>query len=458
MTMVQSTNRNVNSVVILGASFITGNLGVSALAWSAVNLLKHYWPDARIRILGARDIHEERIALDSVTVDIVTYPVRYCKNLLAQNHIWKLFMGIVLQRFAAVVFKRSSKKQIDIENISDRRRERTTLQAVLNADLICDITGGDSFSDIYGMGRFIKGYLLKRTCQLTGKPFVMLPQTYGPFKSQTSGWLAKRVLDHSALIFSRDKEGLKVIEDLIGPSDKARLCPDVAFTLQPHVPESESNLLKLRKAAIETLEDQRIAEDSQLIGLNVSGLLYFGGYTGKNEFGLKDDYVQLVKGIINYFCSSGNSKLLLVPHVVPLDGSGENDLQACRKLREELPEELRLRVFTIEADEGRPFFDQCEVKYFIGQCDMMLGSRMHATIAAISQCIPTVGLAYSKKFAGVYETVGIEDCVADLRKHTNDEIMSIIKTTHQNMAEIKERLEKTIPEVKERIYSIFQDL
>jgi polysaccharide pyruvyl transferase WcaK-like protein len=266
------------------------------------------------------------------------------------------------------------------------------------------------------------------------------------------------VLRNSTLIFSRDKEGLNVIESLIGPSDKLRLCPDVAFTLKPHAPESASTHVGGGIEAAKTPTSQPSAKALQLIGLNVSGLLYFGGYTGKNEFGLKCDYVKLINDIIRYFCSLDDTKVLLVPHVVPVEGGGENDLQACRKLWRELPEELKRSVVLVETDEGEPFFDQCEVKYVIGQCDMMLGSRMHATIAAISQFIPTIGLAYSKKFAGVYETVGVEDCVADLRKLTNDEIMSIIKTAHQNIDEIKKRLEKTIPEVKERIYSIFNDL
>ena len=55
--------------------------------------------------------------------------------------------------------------------------------ALCRADLIADITGGDSFSDIYGMKRFARGYLIKRLCQIGGRPFIMLPQTYGPFKN-----------------------------------------------------------------------------------------------------------------------------------------------------------------------------------------------------------------------------------------------------------------------------------
>lgn len=83
---------------------------------------------------------------------------------------------------------------------------------------------------------------------------------------------------------------------------------------------------------------------------------------------------------------------------------------------------------------------------------------MHATIAAISQCIPTVGLAYSKKFTGVYETAGVEDCVADLRRLTNEEIMAIVNSTYCKRVAINKQLEKMIPEVKKKVHSIFEGM
>src|SRR5690606_34010358 len=49
------------------------------------------------------------------------------------------------------------------------------------------------------------------------------------------------------------------------------------------------------------------------------------------------------------------------------------------------------------------------------QCDLFVGSRMHSCIAALSQGIPCVGVAYSMKFRGVFESVGMEDWIVDGR-------------------------------------------
>jgi polysaccharide pyruvyl transferase WcaK-like protein len=447
----------IKNIVILGASLDTGNLGVSALATASIALIRQHWPEAQVCLLGGREFKQEQEKIEGVAVAINVYPVRYCSNLLAKHHIWKL-LAVVACRCLLPAGRACEIEHQQKKIQTSTSTEKDTLNALLNADLICDITGGDSFSDIYGMGRFARAYLLKRVCQMTGKPFIMLPQTYGPFKSLLSKWMAQRILHKTQLIYSRDKEGLKAIESLIGKSEKVRLCPDVAFTLKPKTLTSCRLPAFFSQIETEAVGGQLRTGSLPLVGLNVSGLLYNGGYKGKNEFGIQCDYRKLMRDVIDYFISVDKGSVLLVPHVVPEGWKTENDLIACRKLRESLPEAIRERVFVAEPEQGQPFYDQCEIKYLIGQCSFFLGSRMHATIAAISQCIPTVGLAYSKKFAGVYETAGVENCVADLRVLSNENVMSFIKTTYRNKILIKTELEKKISEIKRTVSSMFEGL
>lgn len=430
---------NRKSIAVIGASFHTGNLGVSALAESSIKCILNHWPEAGIELLGAGRLRgEESIDIGLQKASIKSWPIRFCSNPFVRDHFWKLLVGIAFTRVFPFMRSVFAKRQ-------------STLGAICRVEMFADITGGDSFSDIYGMKRFVLGYLSKRLCQLVGKPFVMLPQTYGPFKSSLTKRLARHILRKATLIYSRDKEGMTVVKDLIDDTDKVSLSPDVAFILEPKIPE---------RIAIgnDQLTRQLGEHDEKLIGLNISGLLYNGGYTGKNEFGLKCDYKKLLEDIITYFSGLPETKVLLVPHVVPDDFEIENDLIACRKLQKSLNCDVRKKVFIADPDEGQPFFDQCEIKYIIGKCDFFMGSRMHATIAAISQCIPTVGLAYSKKFAGVYETVGVEDCVVGLRELDNNQILDRVKTLYENSKDIKQRLEKNVPEAKQKVFQLFDNL
>jgi polysaccharide pyruvyl transferase WcaK-like protein len=320
---------------------------------------------------------------------------------------------------------------------------KSTLSEILSADVICDITGGDSFSDIYGMQRLVRGYFLKRLCQMTGRPFVMLPQTYGPFKSRFAEKLARKVLEKSSIIYSRDAEGIRVVEQLLGSSDKIMLCPDVAFILdavRPHHDQADR---------IDALR----AEGYRIIGLNISGLLLNGGYTRDNMFDLICDYQLLIRNIISYFTSQDKCIVMLVPHVISEEMEIENDLNACRTIFQMLPASERDRVLVLD---GR--YDQNQVKYFIGQCEFFMGSRMHSTIAAISQCIPAAGLAYSKKFIGVFRTVAVEDCVVDLRTLSHEKAKNEIERIYEHRDDIHQKLLTVIPEVKQKIFSIFESI
>lgn len=429
-----------NKITILGASFTTGNLGVSALAWSTVNLLKNKYPDAEINVIvGGRRREKITVRRNQGDVEICTWPVRHSPKLFVANHIIRMLLAAYIIRVVP-----GSKKILAGKN--------STLGLIYESELFADITAGDSFSDIYGMKRFIFGYLVKHLCQMTGKPFVMLPQTYGPFDSKLAKRLAAKIVKEAEFIYSRDNEGITVVKQLLSGTDKAAQCPDVAITLEPRLPEKS----KIKDGMLSEIVFGD--EACQIVGLNVSGLLYNDGYTGNNEFGLVCDYKDLLGNIIEYFASLPNTKVLLVPHVVPEDFEVENDLAACSKLWSSVEDELRNKVVVAETAEGQEFFDQCEIKSIIGKCDFFMGSRMHSTIAAISQCIPTVGLAYSKKFSGVYDTIGIADCVVDLRASNTQGVIDRIKTLFSNKENIRQRLEKNIPSAKRKVLSIFDNL
>jgi polysaccharide pyruvyl transferase WcaK-like protein len=82
-----------------------------------------------------------------------------------------------------------------------------------------------------------------------------------------------------------------------------------------------------------------------------------------------------------------------------------------------------------------------------------MGSRMHACIAAISQFVPAVGIAYSRKFIGVFESVGIGQAVADLRTQNNQELLTHIKQTFTQRQTVVEKLKVTVPTIQQQVLS-----
>jgi len=412
----------------------TGNLGVSALLASTVKCILQDHPHAKINLLeGDRRAIMETVTLGSgQTVTINSVGIRCNKTIWRQNHLVRIFLSAC----CANVLPKSWREKWYTRN--------PYLQAISSAELVMDITGGDSFSDIYGMRRFILGSLRKILVLTARGKLFLLPQTYGPFKSFLSRILARIVIRRAKAVYSRDKQGLEELQKLMGSRGmraEPQYCPDVALVLDSIAPPQ-----------IQITPEPLPAKT--IIGLNISGLLYNGGYTENNAFGLQFDYREMVLSLIGNLLSQEEAVVLLVSHVFPkADLAVESDLQACREIYQELHNKYPHRLFLVEGK-----YDQSEIKHIIGHCQFFMGSRMHACIAALSQKIPVVGIAYSKKFDGVFESIGVKDCVADARNQAPDEIIELIQNKYQQKEKIRRHLNESIPIAQKRIMSIFNEM
>lgn len=280
---------------------------------------------------------------------------------------------------------------------------RGFLAAVRRADLVLDIGAGDSFADIYGPARLKRIFAMKFLTHLARTPLVVAPQTIGPF---TRGWskrLARLSLNLSALVATRDAKSTAALADLgyRGPAIEAS---DVALRL-PYDPPGP-----------------RPGGGAPRVGINVSGLLMAGGYTGKNELGIALDYPALIRDLIARFQALG-AEVHLVPHVIVRAGRmvGEDDRRATETLAREFPG-------TVLA----PAFDSpSEAKTYIAALDFFMGARMHACIAAFSSGVPVVPMAYSRKFAGLFGSLGYDhtvDCTTGTHAAIRDRILAAFAT------------------------------
>ena len=109
-------------------------------------------------------------------------------------------------------------------------------------------------------------------------------------------------------------------------------------------------------------------------------------------------------------------EIYLVPHVISWKGGGvEDDYTASLKLQEEFPAVTVAPAFTSPS----------EAKSYIAGMDFFMGARMHACIAAFSSGVPVVPMAYSRKFAGLFGSLGYDETV-DCTSQSAEEILARI--------------------------------
>lgn len=244
-------------------------------------------------------------------------------------------------------------------------------QALGRCDAVLDIGGGDSFTDIYGPKRFAYLWLGKLAARFKGKPLMFSPQTIGPFDKAWGRGLASYILGRADRVFARDPKSLAVLGAL-APDVPAALSADVAFAL-PY--------------------EKRNHGAGTHVGVNVSGLLFNGGYSGANEFGLEIDYGAFTRQSIAALLQRPGVKVHLVPHVLSESLPQDDDYRVAEALKAEFPQVVLAERFA----------GPVEAKSYIAGLDMLVGGRMHACIAAHSSGVAVVPVAYSRKFAGLFE-------------------------------------------------------
>jgi polysaccharide pyruvyl transferase WcaK-like protein len=170
-------------------------------------------------------------------------------------------------------------------------------------------------------------------------------------------------------------------------------------------------------------------------------------------FGLKTDYRDLVFAIIDLLINKKKARVILIPHVFGPPEHLESDSTVSEEIYGQLKDEYKGRLFL-----ARGTYDQSEIKYIIGLTDFFIGSRMHSCIAALSQSVPAVAVAYSKKFQGVMDSIELPNIVADPRCMDKFEILDLIDDAFENRAVTREHLDSILPKVRERVLGVFSDI
>lgn len=297
--------------------------------------------------------------------------------------------------------------------------------AVRDCDLVLDISAGDSFADIYGTRRFAYNLLSKLVVLAARRPLALSPQTIGPFDRWWTKPLAALTMRGAQRVVTRDALSSDYLKSM-GLGHKLIEATDVAFRLP--------------------FDEQRQPRSGKTkVGLNISGLLYNGGHTRNNSHALTLDYPALADRLCAYFAGRADCELHLVGHVNSETNSIEDDYRVARLLAEKHPGAVLAPVFA----------DPSQAKSYIAGLDFFAGSRMHACIAAFSSGVPVVPMAYSRKFLGLFGSLGY-DHVADCRELNTDDARDAVIGAFSRRGQLRVDLEAALARAEAKL-SAYED-
>lgn len=296
-------------------------------------------------------------------------------------------------------------------------------------DIVFDFTEGDSFTELYGIKRFVLTTLMKEMVLQKKKPLILGPQTYGPiYRKLSRNWL-KRIIKRADEVFVRDQLSLDFLCEVY--NREFILTNDVAFEL----PYTRNNK----------------RSDKIKIGINPSGLLWNGGYTKNNQFDLSMDYRKYIRNILKEYTQNDDYEVHLIAHVITEDiESPESDNCVCNILHNEFSNTIIAPVFETPI----------EAKSYISTMDCFIGSRMHATIASFSAGVATIPVSYSRKFEGLYGSLKYPYIIC-ATKCSDDEAIKLTIEWINNMnqlLDVAHESNKIIDEKRKLFYSRLKEV
>ncbi|GAB3603832.1 polysaccharide pyruvyl transferase family protein [Microbacterium aureliae] len=242
--------------------------------------------------------------------------------------------------------------------------DRRTIRWLQQYDLVIDTGAGDSFADIYGLGRLLQMTGMRIAVARARVPLVLGPQTIGPFNTRLGRALARWTTRRSLAVFARDHKSAAYAREVLGlPVSRAT---DVAFGLPPADVDSPP----------------------RDVLFNASGLLW-----NPNPHVDYEKYREAVLRCISDLKDQGRTVTLLT-HVISSDNPDSDEIPIPDILASH-PDLEVLRPTTLG-----------EAREQIASAKVVIGARMHACLNALSQGVPAVAWAYSRKFEPLLNELG----------------------------------------------------
>ena len=330
----------------------------------------------------------------------------------------------------------------DIRSFSWRAPKTTCeLNAVCPFDAVIDISGF-SYSDECAWGYVEAKETLEwlSFCNYKNVPYFFLPQSWGPFRKTELAEIVTLFTEKASMIYSRDRTSTKFLEAICRDNFIPKLAYDIVFLF-----EGDPPLVGERK-----LDELGINQGQPLIGIAPNMRIYEKA-TGR---GGNNHYVQLLTQITRYCIKELDSKVLLLPHeMVPeCSPARQDDRYICGLIEHIIADPLRCIAV-------KSVFSAATTKAIVSQMDMLIGSRFHSLVLALSSNVPAFAFGWSHKYEELMLSCGLSDCCQPFSASLNaEELIRMVDNMWYRKDEIKQVLKGRIINIQDSVRELFDQI
>lgn len=398
----------MENILITGANF--GNKGAQAMLLVSVSEIRKRYPNVNIyytTIEKSGKLKEFKLYALSKHVFLNAFAMKSASV--------NLFKGF----FTASLLSIKSLLKKDFKAVY---KDYVYIKLIEKIDLILDVSGFNlsSLFSVKANNNYLKFIYYAQKCNI---PVILLPQSFGPFDyaENSSHYLSVMniILQYPKLIFAREKSGYDLLTQQLGLKNVI-LSNDLVLQntkinwsdiFEPnHFPSFDVTLKPGNKVAL--IPNRKIIDKCSHVDI----------------YHLYSEVIQT---------------LLKMDRTVYLIYHSSEDSRICKTIKKMFPDNLKVILIQQELN--------CyDYENIISHFDYVVASRFHSIVNAFKQEIPCLGLGWADKYEELFQSLGQQDYVLDMRKKiTCEMILRRLKKLDQNY-----QSEKTI--IKNKLKNIQQ--
>ena len=258
------------------------------------------------------------------------------------------------------------RSRVAVALMPDEFRRSFGLVREEDVDAVLDASGF-AFGDQHPPERTIQFANRVEEAKQSGKPVILLSQALGPFTTPSIRDAFARIVDAADLVYARDGVSMEHAREAVGNPPHLKQAPDFTNVVKPD-----------RTIDSDATDQATIVPNQRMI----------------EKAGTEEEasaYVPFMGRCIEAVAEAGLEPVLLLHE--------EDDDELASEIQGSVERDIPIRQKT----------DPVALKRFLGENHLVVGSRFHALVGALSQGVPAIGTSWSHKYEMLFEEYGCSD-------------------------------------------------
>lgn len=325
-----------------------------------------------------------------------------------------------------IPYNRSSEFLIDAVKyklgIQPKVKERSIfLQHIKTSDIVANLSGicfcetfsKNKYSFISSIKSVIAQFAVSFVAKMYNKKTVKCTASFGPLSLRQNiieaRFAAKYIFD---VICARENESKRQMQIEAGINKYMCVSPDLANYMT--CPISESREVKY-------------------IGISISFQII-------RQWNAEESYIECIVALIRHIIKTINYKILLIPNEITVDNN-YNDMHVANEIYGLL--DYSDTVYTPDVAN----MNSSQLKMLIASCEVMVSSRYHSCVAALSSGVPTFVVGWHYKYEELLHWYGQDKWILSNENCTSKSLITAFDELWENRNREREIIKRKYPEV-----------